>query len=107
VVLERDAGRKHIRVLVPVHCGRQPCAMELLVAIAACFNLKIVEDAAHAQPTWRRMPSATGDKDNMPDVLAAARRRLVSLYTEALSPLADHVQSAEGRSAHAWHLFPI
>jgi dTDP-4-amino-4,6-dideoxygalactose transaminase len=207
-VLERDAVRKRIRVLVPVHYGGQPCAMERLVAIAERFGLKIVEDAAHALPAWRRMPSAgtgptppdvepapageswrmvgtigdltafsfyatktittaeggmvtcesdeaaellkslrlhglsgdawkryrsegswrydvarTGYKDNMPDVLAAigieqlkradelaaARRRLVSLYHEALSPLVDHLvlPSAEPRSAHAWHLFPI
>src|ERR1051326_5016659 len=43
------------------------------------------------------------------DDLAAARRRLVSLYHEILSPLEDHVvlPTAERRSASAWHLFPI
>ena len=206
--LKRYQGRKRIRVLVPVHYGGQPCAMERLVPIAERHGLKIVEDAAHALPAWRLMPSATtgatppavaapaageswrmvgtigdltafsfyatktittaeggmvtcesdeatdlvkslrlhglsgdawkryrsegswrydvartGYKDNMPDVLAAigveqlkraddlaaARRRLVSLYHEILSPLEDHVvlPTAERRSASAWHLFPI
>ena len=56
-VLERESERKRIRVLVPVHYGGQPCAMERLLAIAARFELRIVEDAAHALPAWRRMPS--------------------------------------------------
>jgi dTDP-4-amino-4,6-dideoxygalactose transaminase len=206
--LERYRGRKRIRVLVPVHYGGQPCAMERLLPIAERHGVKIVEDAAHALPAWRLMPSATsgktpsavepapaghswrmvgtigdltafsfyatktittaeggmvtcesdeaaellkslrlhglsgdawkryrsegswrydvartGYKDNMPDVLAAigveqlkradelaaSRRRLVSLYHDRLSPLEEHVvvPTAEGRSAHAWHLFPI
>jgi len=56
-VLERQSERKRIRVLVPVHYAGQPCAMERLLAIAARFELRIVEDAAHALPAWRRMPS--------------------------------------------------
>jgi dTDP-4-amino-4,6-dideoxygalactose transaminase len=208
-VLERDRDRKRIRVLVPVHYGGQPCAMERLAPLAARFDVRIVEDAAHALPAWRRMPgeaadtaapahvapapageawrmvgtigdftafsfyatktittaeggmvtceseaaaellrslrlhglsgdawkryraegawrydvARTGYKDNMPDVLAAigveqlkradelaaARRRLVALYREALRPLEDRLllPTAEERSAHAWHLFPI
>jgi perosamine synthetase len=207
-VLQRDSERRRIRVLAPVHYGGQPCAMERLAPIAARFGLRIVEDAAHALPAWRRMPSPqpgptppnvdpapsgeswrmvgtigdftafsfyatktittaeggmitcesedsaellnslrlhglsgdawkryrsegswrydvarTGYKDNMPDVLAAigveqlkradelaaARRRLVGLYRDALPGVEDRVllPSADERSAHAWHLFPI
>jgi dTDP-4-amino-4,6-dideoxygalactose transaminase len=194
--LEKHAGRRRIRVLVPVHYGGQPCAMESLVPLAARYDLRIVEDAAHALPAKRLMPSAaggeewrsvgtigdftafsfyatktittaeggmitcaddgaaellrslrlhglsgdawkryrsegswrydvarTGYKDNMPDVLAAlgveqlkradelaaARRRLVDLYRGALAPLADRLllPTVDGRSEHAWHLFPI
>jgi len=57
-VLERERGRKRIRVLVPVHYGGQPCAMEHLVPLARRFDLAIVEDAAHALPAWRRMPES-------------------------------------------------
>jgi dTDP-4-amino-4,6-dideoxygalactose transaminase len=190
-VLERDAERKRIRALVPVHYAGQPCAMEALGPLAERFGLKIVEDAAHALPakrriggewrmvgtigeltafsfyatktittaeggmitcrsdtsaellrslrlhglsgdawkryraegSWRYDVARTGYKDNMPDVLAAigieqlkradelaaARRRLVDLYRQALRPLEEHVvlPSAEQRSIHAWHLFPV
>ena len=58
-VLEREAEKRRIRVLVPVHYGGQPCAMERLLPLAERFELKIVEDAAHALPAWRRMPTAT------------------------------------------------
>jgi dTDP-4-amino-4,6-dideoxygalactose transaminase len=56
-VLERSRGQKRIRVLVPVHYAGQPCAMEQLVPLAERFGAAIVEDAAHALPAWRRMPS--------------------------------------------------
>jgi dTDP-4-amino-4,6-dideoxygalactose transaminase len=56
-VLERGCGRARIRVLVPVHYAGQPCAMEQLVPLATRFGLAIVEDAAHALPAWRLMPS--------------------------------------------------
>jgi perosamine synthetase len=55
--LEREHGQRRIRVLVPVHYAGQPCAMEQLVPLAKHFGLAIVEDAAHALPAWRRMPS--------------------------------------------------
>ena len=58
--LEREAEPQRIRVLVPVHYGGQPCAMEALVPLARRFELVLVEDAAHALPAWRRMPS-TGE----------------------------------------------
>ena len=54
-VLERDAERRKIRVLVPVHFAGQPCAMERLVPIARRHGVAIVEDAAHALPAKRRM----------------------------------------------------
>jgi dTDP-4-amino-4,6-dideoxygalactose transaminase len=46
-VLERDSHRR-IRVLLPVHFAGHPCDMEAICAIAQRYNLKIVEDAAHA-----------------------------------------------------------
>ncbi|MGH7896736.1 MAG: DegT/DnrJ/EryC1/StrS family aminotransferase [Candidatus Binatia bacterium] len=56
-ILSRDGEKRRIRVLVPVHYGGQPCAMERLVPLAERFGLAIVEDAAHALPAWRRMPA--------------------------------------------------
>ena len=61
-MLERDAERRRIRVLVPVHYAGQPCAMERLMPLAERYGLAVVEDAAHALPaqrligdTWRRV----------------------------------------------------
>lgn len=70
--LEHAAGRKRVRVLVPVHYGGQPCAMERLVPIARRFGLRIVEDAAHALPAWRRMPGSPSDPASPPPRGAAA-----------------------------------
>lgn len=36
------------RAIIPVHYGGQPCDLEAIYAIAARYNLPIVEDAAHA-----------------------------------------------------------
>lgn len=43
-------GRLRPRVVVPVHYGGYPCAMDRIDAIAAEHGLAIVEDAAHALP---------------------------------------------------------
>ena len=53
--LARDAERRRIRVLVPVHYAGQPCAMERLLPLAERHGLAIVEDAAHALPAKRRI----------------------------------------------------
>lgn len=76
-----------------------------------------------AEGAWRYDVARTGYKDNMPDVLAAiglvqlgraeelaaARRRLVELYRQALLPIADRLilPEAEEATVHAWHLFAI
>ena len=39
-----------LRAIVPVHYGGHPCDMEALLAIAAEYELKVVDDAAHALP---------------------------------------------------------
>jgi dTDP-4-amino-4,6-dideoxygalactose transaminase len=44
-----ESGRHpRVRALLPVHFAGQPCDMDRILAIARRFNLKIVEDAAHA-----------------------------------------------------------
>ena len=39
------------KAIIPVHFGGQPCDMDELYAIAKRYNLKIIEDAAHALPS--------------------------------------------------------
>jgi dTDP-4-amino-4,6-dideoxygalactose transaminase len=58
--LRRHRGPERIRLLVPVHYGGQPCAMERLLPLADRFGLTVVEDAAHALPAWRQLPGKAG-----------------------------------------------
>lgn len=71
-LLDREAERKRIKVLVPVHYGGQPCAMERLVPLAARRGLAIVEDAAHSLPAWRRMPGNGASRSPVPRYLPSA-----------------------------------
>ena len=41
-----------IKAILPVHFGGQACNMEAILALAQTHGLKIVEDAAHALPTY-------------------------------------------------------
>ncbi len=52
----RDGAWRHrvtggtLRAIVPVHYGGHPCDMDALLTIAAEYELKVVDDAAHALP---------------------------------------------------------
>lgn len=51
-----ESGRhKKVRALLPVHFAGQVCDMDRLLKIARDYNLKIVEDAAHAAGSARHM----------------------------------------------------
>lgn len=41
-----------IKAILPVHFGGQACDMDTILALAQAHSLKIVEDAAHALPTY-------------------------------------------------------
>jgi len=107
--------------------GMVTCAVEEQAELLRSLRLHGLSGDAwkryRAEGSWRYDVARTGYKDNMPDVLAAigveqlkradelaaARRRLVELYREALRPLEDRLilPGCEERSIHAWHLFPI
>ncbi len=42
---------KKTKAIIPVHFGGQPCDMDELYILAKKYNLKIIEDAAHALPS--------------------------------------------------------
>lgn len=46
----RREKRNRVVAIAPVHFAGQPCAMNRIVEIAVKYNLKIIEDAAHAFP---------------------------------------------------------
>ncbi len=40
------------RAIIPVHFAGTPCAMDAILDIARQHNLYVIEDAAHALPSW-------------------------------------------------------
>ena len=49
--LIHQSSQRQVRALVPVHLGGRPCDMDSLKEIAESYNLKILDDAAHAFPS--------------------------------------------------------
>ena len=52
--LENGANKK-VRAILPVHFAGQTCDMDRILKIARQYNLKVVEDAAHAAGSARHM----------------------------------------------------
>ena len=53
-IIKRKYGYKNkgkLKAIIPVHYGGYPCEMDTIMRIAGKYDLKIVEDAAHAFPT--------------------------------------------------------
>lgn len=52
--MDHDQIEKRItartKAIVPVHFGGQPCEMDKILEIARDYNLRVIEDAAHALP---------------------------------------------------------
>ena len=46
-----DSISKKTKVILPVHFGGLPCALDKIHSIAKKYNIKIIEDAAHASGT--------------------------------------------------------
>ncbi len=51
VEIERNIT-KNTKAIIPVHYGGQPCDMDEIIDIAKRHNLYIIEDAAHALPSF-------------------------------------------------------
>jgi dTDP-4-amino-4,6-dideoxygalactose transaminase len=51
------------RAIIPVHLAGQPCDLDKILGIARAYNLKVIEDAAHALPAFHRgkMVGTIGD----------------------------------------------
>ncbi len=65
-IVERKCGSGNtakLKAIVPVHYAGYPCDMDAIMALASRYNLRVVEDAAHAFPTSykRRMIGTIGD----------------------------------------------
>jgi perosamine synthetase len=52
-----DAARRitpRTKAMIPVHLAGQPCDLEVLLALAHKYHLRVIEDAAHALPSEYR-----------------------------------------------------
>jgi len=60
--IERKITKK-TKAIIPVHIGGYPCDMARIMKIAKTYNLKVVEDAAHAFGGWykRKAIGTIGD----------------------------------------------
>ncbi len=58
-----DKNSYKVKAIIPVHIAGQPCEMDRVLEIAKRFNLKVIEDAAHALPAKykERVIGKTGD----------------------------------------------
>lgn len=45
-----DKNSYKVKAIIPVHIAGQPCEMDRVLEMAKKFNLKVIEDAAHALP---------------------------------------------------------
>jgi UDP-4-amino-4,6-dideoxy-N-acetyl-beta-L-altrosamine transaminase len=54
---------KRLKAIIPVHYAGYPCDMDAIMALASRYELRIIEDAAHAFPTFykRKMIGTLGD----------------------------------------------
>jgi dTDP-4-amino-4,6-dideoxygalactose transaminase len=54
---------KRLKAIIPVHYAGYPCDMDAILALGSRYDLKIVEDAAHAFPTFykRKIVGTLGD----------------------------------------------
>jgi perosamine synthetase len=54
---------KRLKAIIPVHYAGYPCDMDAIMALASRYDLRIIEDAAHAFPTSykRKMIGTLGD----------------------------------------------
>jgi UDP-4-amino-4,6-dideoxy-N-acetyl-beta-L-altrosamine transaminase len=65
IVKERwkSGDGKRLKAIIPVHYAGYPCDMDAIMSLASRYDLRIVEDAAHAFPTSykRKMIGTLGD----------------------------------------------
>ena len=57
-----STGQARVKAIVPVHFGGLPCDMDMILKIAEKYDLKVIEDAAHALPAKCRIKDS-GLKD--------------------------------------------
>ena len=97
------------RALIPVHYAGHPADLEPLDTLAARHGLEVVEDAAHAAPTWYR-GVMVGSRPNFASFSFYATKNLTTGEGGALTGPTEHMDRARslalhGMSRDAWKRF--
>lgn len=111
--MDPDAVRKAItprtKVIMPVHYAGHPADLDPLFAIAAEHGIEIVEDAAHAAPTWYH-GVMVGSRENFASFSFYATKNLTTAEGGALTGRPEllgraRVIGLHGMSADGWKRF--
>ncbi len=111
--IDPEAARKAVtsrtRAVMPVHYGGHPADLDPLFELAAKHDLEIVEDAAHAVPTYYK-GRMIGSYDNFASFSFYATKNLTTAEGGALTGRPDLLAKARviglhGMSSDAWKRF--
>lgn len=105
----RRAITPRTKVVIPVHYGGHPADLDPLFEIAAEYGVEILEDAAHAAPTYYR-GVMVGSRDNFASFSFYATKNLTTAEGGALTGHPEllgraRVIGLHGMSADGWKRF--
>jgi dTDP-4-amino-4,6-dideoxygalactose transaminase len=97
------------KVVMPVHYAGHPADLDALDALAEAHGFRIVEDAAHAAPTWYR-GTMIGSRSNLAAFSFYATKNLTTSEGGALTGGPELLETARilglhGMSKDAWKRF--
>jgi dTDP-4-amino-4,6-dideoxygalactose transaminase len=105
----RAAVTDRTRAIIPVHYAGHPVDLDAIFALADEFGLHIIEDAAHALPTWYK-GRIVGSRNNFAAFSFYATKNLTTAEGGALTGPPDLLDEARvlglhGMSKDAWKRF--
>ena len=105
----RRALSPRTKAIIPVHYGGHPVELDEIFTIAAERSLEVIEDAAHALPTWYR-GHMVGSRNNFAAFSFYATKNLTTAEGGALTGRPDLLEKARiiglhGMSKDAWKRF--
>lgn len=97
------------RVIMPVHYAGHPADLDPIFELAAAHGIEVVEDAAHAAPTYYK-DTMVGSRDNFASFSFYATKNLTTIEGGALTGRPDLLSEARviglhGMSKDAWKRF--
>jgi dTDP-4-amino-4,6-dideoxygalactose transaminase len=105
----RRAISPRTKAVIPVHYAGHPAELDELSAIAQEYGLALIEDAAHAAPTWYK-GVMVGSRQNLASFSFYATKNLTTAEGGALTGAPELLEAARviglhGMSKDAWKRF--